>query len=101
MFWRISARCASAASAFVLGSLVLVAQGVGEWTTYHGDYTGQRHSRLTQITTENVHQITLAWAFATGEGQIKATPIVSNGIVYVTAPDHVWAIDARSAHRIW
>jgi alcohol dehydrogenase (cytochrome c) len=101
MFWRISARCASAASAFVLGSLVLVAQGAGEWTTYHGDYTGQRHSRLTQITPENVHQITLAWAFATGEGQIKATPIVSNGIVYVTAPDHVWAIDARSAHRIW
>jgi len=49
-----------------------------------------------------VHQITLAWAFATGQtAQIKATPILSNGIVYVTSPDHVWAIDARSGHQVW
>ena len=106
MCWRISGRCASSALAVVfcsllVCSLVVVAQEAGEWTTYHGDFTGQRHSRLTQITPANVHQITLAWAFATGQGQIKATPIVQNGIVYVTAPDHVWAIDARSAHQIW
>ena len=36
------------------------------WPTYHGDYSGQRHSRLTQITPDNVHQLTLAWAFQTG-----------------------------------
>ena len=72
------------------------------WTTYHGDYTGQRHSRLSQITPDNVHQITLVWAFATGDtSQIKGTPILSNGIVYVTTPDNVWAIDARSAHQLW
>ena len=28
---------------------------------------GQRHSRLTQITPDNVHQLTLAWAFQTGQ----------------------------------
>ena len=47
------------------------------WPTYHGDYSGQRHSRLTQITLANVSQLTLAWAFQTGQSaQIKSTPIL-------------------------
>ena len=37
------------------------------WPTYHGDYTGQRHSRLTRITPANVDQLTLAWTFQTGQ----------------------------------
>src|SRR5262245_43019306 len=65
------------------------------WPTYHGDYSGQRHSRITQITPSNVQQLTLAWAFQTGATQqIKGTPTVVNGTVYLTTPDHVWAIDA-------
>ena len=72
------------------------------WPTYHGDYTGQRHSTLTQITPDNVHQMTLAWAFQSGQTQqIKATPILVNGVIYVTAPDNVWAIDARSGRQLW
>jgi alcohol dehydrogenase (cytochrome c) len=72
------------------------------WPTYHGDYSGQRHSKLTQITPDNVHQMTLAWAFQTGQTQqIKATPIVVNGIIYITTPDNLWAIDARSGRQIW
>ena len=50
------------------------------WPTYHGDYTGQHHSRLTQVTPENVKQLTLSWAFNTNQTQqIKATPVVVNG----------------------
>ena len=42
-------------------------------------------------------QLTLAWAFNTSQTQqIKATPIVVNGVIYITTPDNVWAIDARS-----
>ena len=37
------------------------------WPTYHGDYSGRRHSQLKQITPDNVHQLTLAWAFQTGQ----------------------------------
>ena len=33
------------------------------WTNYHGDYTGKRHSSLTQITPRNVDDLGLAWAF--------------------------------------
>src|SRR5215468_9675766 len=62
------------------------------WPTYHGDYSGQRHSPLTQITPENVSQLALAWAFQTGQSaSIKATPIVVNGMLYVSAPDQLWA----------
>ena len=72
------------------------------WPTYHGDYSGQHHSRLTQITPANVKQMTLAWAFQTNQGQsIKATPILVNGIIYVTTVDNLWAIDARSGRQIW
>jgi alcohol dehydrogenase (cytochrome c) len=72
------------------------------WPGYHGDYSGRRHSSLTQINQENVGTLSLAWAFQTAQAaQIKATPIVVDGIIYLTVPDNVWAIDARSGHQIW
>jgi alcohol dehydrogenase (cytochrome c) len=72
------------------------------WPTYHGDYSGRHHSPLTQMTPANAKQLALAWAFQTGLTQtIKATPILVNGVIYVSAPDNVWAIDARSGRQIW
>lgn len=104
----------AALGAAILGG-TLLAQGPGgldpamllkppadTWPTYHGDYSGQRHSRLTQITPENVHQLTLAWSFQTGQtGGIKASPILVNGVIYVTMPDNMWAVDARTGRQIW
>jgi alcohol dehydrogenase (cytochrome c) len=72
------------------------------WPIYHGDYSGQRHSHLSQITPANVHELTLAWAFQTGQAaQIKSSPVVANGILYVSVPDHVWAVDARTGSQVW
>jgi alcohol dehydrogenase (cytochrome c) len=101
----------TAAAVLTIGR-VLIAQGLDpamllkppsdSWPTYHGDYSGQHHSRLTQITAGNVHQLTLAWAFQSGQtSQIKANPILVNGVIYVTAPDNAWAVDARSGRQIW
>src|SRR5277367_669681 len=71
------------------------------WPTFNGDYTGQRHSPLTQITPENVSQLSLAWAFEPGVSiQMKATPILVDGVLYVTAPDNLWSIDARSGRQL-
>ena len=109
--YRSSHRTLVAAAVLALGA-TLAAQGLDpalllnppadSWPTYHGDYTGQRHSRLTEITQDNVHQLTLAWAFQTNQGQsIKGTPILVNGVFYVTTPDNVWAIDARNGRQIW
>jgi alcohol dehydrogenase (cytochrome c) len=110
-----SGRAALAALSLVAGLAfadTAIAQGLDQsallrpstdsWPTYHGDYSGQRHSRLTQITPANVDQLTLAWAFQTGQTQqLKASPILVNGVIYITTPDNVWAIDARSARQIW
>jgi alcohol dehydrogenase (cytochrome c) len=72
------------------------------WPTYHGDYSGRRHSSLTQITPQNAPSLTLAWAFQTGEpAALKSSPLLVNGILYFTVPDNVWAVDARSGHQIW
>jgi alcohol dehydrogenase (cytochrome c) len=80
----------------------LLHPGTDSWPTYHGDYSGRRHSSLTQITPANVGKMGLAWAFQTGTGiQIKSSPILVDGILYFTLPDNVWAVDARSGHMLW
>jgi alcohol dehydrogenase (cytochrome c) len=72
------------------------------WPLYHGDYSGRRHSSLTQITPQNVDKLSLSWAFQTNQGdQIKSTPLLVDGILYFTVPDNIWAVDARSGHLIW
>jgi alcohol dehydrogenase (cytochrome c) len=72
------------------------------WPAYHGDYSGRRHSDLKQISEANVKSLGLAWAFQTGINQaIKCSPLLVDGILYITLPDHVWAIDARSGHMLW
>ncbi len=72
------------------------------WPIYHGDYSGRRHSALTQITPQNVKNLTLAWAFQTSQGAaLKSTPLLIDGILYFTVPENIWAVDARSGHQIW
>jgi alcohol dehydrogenase (cytochrome c) len=72
------------------------------WPGYHGDYSGRRHSRLTQITPKNVNSLTLAWAFQTNKtATIKSSPLLVDGVMYFTVPDNIWAVDARSGHQLW
>src|SRR4051812_30790341 len=72
------------------------------WPLYHGDYSGRRHISLSQITPENVGDLTLAWVYQTNQtAQVKSTPILVDGILYFTVPDNVWAVDARSGHMVW
>ncbi len=72
------------------------------WPLYHGTYDGQRHSKLEQITPQNVHTLSLAWAFQTNHAvDIKSSPLLVDGVLYFTIPDNVWAVDARSGHQLW
>ena len=93
-----------AAGAFAQGvdPGILLNPPADSWPAYHGDYSGQRHSRLTQINPENVGQMGLAWAFPTGQQQqIKCSPLLVDGVLYITVTDNVWAVDARSGHQLW
>jgi alcohol dehydrogenase (cytochrome c) len=105
--WRICKLCASlwlAGALFAQGvdRNMLLHPPADSWPTYHGDYSGRRHSSLRQITPENVAGLSLSWIFQTGEkAVIKASPLLVDGVLYFTDPDHVWAVDARSGHQIW
>ncbi len=73
------------------------------WLTYGGDYKEQRHSRLSDITKDNVSELGVAWTFdlSTGRG-VESTPIVHDGIMYVTgAWSILHALDAVTGEEIW
>ena len=76
------------------------------WLTYSGDYSGQRHSPLTQINPTNVANLRPVWTFQTGtttRGRgFETTPLADNGVLYVTGSNnYAWAIDARSGRAFW
>jgi len=72
------------------------------WLTYHGEYNGQRHSRLMQLTPENIGHLEQVWRFETGQNPaIKASPIVAGGALFITTPDNLWALDARTGKQRW
>ncbi|MBV9653077.1 MAG: PQQ-binding-like beta-propeller repeat protein [Acetobacteraceae bacterium] len=73
------------------------------WLSYGGDLQQTRFSPSNKITPQNVGQLKLAWIFQTGVlGSFETTPIVEDGIMYVTTPyNHVFAIDARSGRQMW
>jgi alcohol dehydrogenase (cytochrome c) len=75
----------------------------GKWLTNGGDYNGQRHSPLTQITPANVKGLVPQWTFQTGTlGNFQTTPVVIDGVIYATGFNgNAWAIDARSGRTIW
>ena len=76
------------------------------WLTFSGDYTGQRHSPLTQITPANVHRLAAQWTFqsettAASRG-FEGTPIVLDNVLYVTGSNnYAWALDARTGRPFW
>src|SRR5688500_346470 len=67
------------------------------WLTYSGDYSGQRHSPLKQITPENARGLAPQWTFQTettarGRGY-EATPLILDGVLYATGPNNfAWAL---------
>jgi alcohol dehydrogenase (cytochrome c) len=76
------------------------------WLSFHGDYSGQRHSPLTQVTPDNVKRLAPEWTFQTGtmtRGRgFEATPLVWDGVLYVTGSnDFAWALDARTGRPFW
>ena len=67
------------------------------WTSYNGDYTGRRYSSLHEINVANIAKLRAAWVFHPGNSQkLEATPVVINGVMYVTSANDVFALDART-----
>ncbi len=97
---------------------VVVNPKPGDWPTYNGNLSGNRYSRLDQVNRSNVNQLRLKWTLAIPLWRqflpdtpyyhrnmryfgLETVPIVVDGIMYVTGPNQVFALDARSGHQIW
>ena len=73
-----------------------------DWLTYGRTYDSQRHSPLDEIQKENVGRLGAAWIFAVpGAGRLEAVPLVRDGVMYVSQPNQVFALDARTGREIW
>jgi alcohol dehydrogenase (cytochrome c) len=80
-----------------------IVKGPGaNWLTNAGDYQGQRHSALKQITTENVGSLVPKWVHHVPKASgMRTNPIVYDGVMYVTHSNEMRAIDALSGRLIW
>jgi alcohol dehydrogenase (cytochrome c) len=111
----------------MLDPSLLLKPPTNAWPTYNGDYTGRRFSPLTQINQSTIKGLKLAWVFRVRPGDtpgsvvggvatpelaaqfeharsnsvIKATPLMVNGILYLTTSDNTWAVDAHSGRQLW
>jgi alcohol dehydrogenase (cytochrome c) len=81
---------------------VVATPKLGEWPTYNGNLSGNRHSALRQINTGNLTGLAPKWMFPIAASRnLEVTPVVANGVMYVTAANQAWALDARSGRQIW
>ena len=73
-----------------------------DWPTHGLDYAETRFSKLNQITPDNIKNLGLMWTYNLESIRgVEATPVVVDGIMYVTASwSVVHAIDARTGKKI-
>jgi PQQ-dependent dehydrogenase (methanol/ethanol family) len=90
----------------------------GDWLSYNGKLSGNRYSDLAQIDTSNVSKLGLKWIFTVSLWKqllpdtpyfvenmkyfgLEVTPLVADGIMYVTGPHQAFALDALTGREIW
>jgi quinoprotein glucose dehydrogenase len=83
-----------------------------EWPYYGGDLSNSRFSPLTDINPQNVSQLKIAWQwkhwethldeFGTTPGFFENTPLMIDGVLYVTTPyNSIAALDAETGRELW
>lgn len=72
------------------------------WPTYNGKVGGNRWSPLEQIHAGNVKGLALRWMFTLAEqGRLQVTPVVVDGVLYATAANEGYALDAGTGRKLW
>ncbi len=73
----------------------------GDWLTYNGNESGNRYSPLAQINRATVSSLKLKWVFPIPYFGLETTPLAADGILYVTGPNQVYALDALNGNAVW
>ncbi|MFV0511943.1 MAG: PQQ-binding-like beta-propeller repeat protein, partial [Shewanella algae] len=73
-----------------------------DWLSWRRTLDGQGYSPLKQISRANVDKLQLAWAVTMKAGSNQVTPLVHDGIMYLTHPGNIiQALDAATGELIW
>ena len=73
-----------------------------DWPAVGGNWSSSRYSTLTDVTTATVGRLGGAWVTdLEGGASSRATPVVEDGVLYLTAGANVFAIDAGTGETIW
>lgn len=74
----------------------------GDWPTYNGNVTGNRYSPLKEINASNISSLSPRWIFPVGDARrLEVTPVVVDGIMYVTTANEAFALDAKTGRQVW
>jgi alcohol dehydrogenase (cytochrome c) len=95
--------CAVAPAQVTFERLVRAQREPQNWLTYNGNLGSTHHSSLDQINAANVANLDLKWVSqAQSLEKFEATPLVVDGVMYVTEPPNtVVAIDTRTGRPFW
>src|SRR5882672_1649734 len=84
------------------GDLFRAVTSEAGWPIYNGDPGGNRYTTLTQIDKTTVTRLAAQWLFSIPDaGLLQVTPVVVGGVMYVTAPNQCFALDAGTGRPIW
>jgi alcohol dehydrogenase (cytochrome c) len=73
-----------------------------DWLTYNGSNNGSRYSPLQQISTRNVARLVPKWMFSIpSTARLQVTPVVAEGVMYVSSANEAYALDAGSGREVW
>ncbi len=73
----------------------------GDWRTYNGNDSANRYSPLTEITPANVASLKLKWVFPMPYFGLETTPLAADGVLYITGPNQVVALDVLTGAALW
>lgn len=73
-----------------------------DWPTYDGTYRGYRFTELDQIDRTNITRLAPRWVFTfASSSPLETTPVVVDGVMYVTSGNQIYALDAGSGRELW
>jgi len=73
----------------------------GDWPAYNGTPDGNRFSQLDQVNLSNVAKLQLQWTYSIPFNGLETTPVVVDGVMYVTGNNQVYALSGKTGREIW
>ena len=85
----------------IVGGSMALLFGQTDWPSFGHDPGAMRYSPLKQINRQNVSRLQHAWTFHSGKPGSETTPVVVDGVMYVTQPNGIFALEPETGKLIW